>query len=159
MASERGDAESRSHAGDLGHSYRLLYVADARLSVGNHRADDRELEPDRPTMKAMKLAGNVNEAAVVQRGQLLCRVRVEDRSVAFDSRDGKRSRCWDSLGSSIDRGAWTSSSFRTISRRAFLFSFCRTAPTCRQPRWPLVAATANTNVARSAFYPQLSSRR
>lgn len=48
MASERGDAESRSHAGDLGHSYRLLYVADARPSVGNHRADDRELEPDRP---------------------------------------------------------------------------------------------------------------
>lgn len=27
---------------------RLLYVADARPSVGNHRADDRELESDRP---------------------------------------------------------------------------------------------------------------
>ena len=51
LNSKRGakaDAESRSHAGDLGHSYRLLYVADARPSVGNHRADDRELEPDRP---------------------------------------------------------------------------------------------------------------
>lgn len=106
----------------------------------------------------MKLAGNVNEAAVVQseanyyavcasKTDLLRSIRETENALSLllgqpraAYRPGRVGRA---AASGRFLGGRSRSAFVEPSRRA----------SCRDG---LVAATANTNVARSAFYPQLS---
>ena len=109
-------------------------------------------------MKAMKLAGNVNEAAVVQSEANYYAVCASKTDLLRSIRETENalSLLQGQPGQHIDRGAWDEQQLPDDFSAGVPVQLLSNRPDVQAAEMALVAATANTNVARSAFYPQLS---
>ena len=136
--------------------YYTLLMLDRQLEITEQTIENWSLTVR--MMKAMKLAGNVNEAAVVQSEANYYAVCASKTDLLRSIRETENalSLLLGQPGQHIDRGAWDEQQLPDDFSAGVPVQLLSNRPDVQAAEMALVAATANTNVARSAFYPQLS---
>ena len=136
--------------------YYTLLMLDRQLAVSEETA--RLWRESVETMKAMKYAGLVNEAAIAQSEAQSYQIEASLPSLRRQIRETENALCLilQEAPGPIDRGSLEEQMLPTELQAGVPLQLLSNRPDVKSAEMALAGAFYNTNLARSAFYPSLT---
>lgn len=140
----------------IANGYYTLLMLDRQLEITEQTAINWEQSVE--TMKALKQAGRVNEAAVVQSeaNSYAVKASLPDFRKQIRETENALSLLLGQPGQAIERGKITTQEFPDKLSAGIPIQLLSNRPDVKQAEMALAGAFANTNTARAAFYPQIT---
>lgn len=140
----------------IANGYYTLLMLDRQLEISEKTAASWKQSVE--TMKALKQAGNVNEAAVVQSeaNSYAVSASLPDLRLQIRETENALSLLLGQPAQSIARGKITEQELPGKISAGVPIQLLSNRPDVKQAEMALSGAFSNTNVARAAFYPQLT---
>ena len=139
----------------IANSYYTLLMLDRQLAISEMTAQNWKENVE--TMKAMKLAGRVNEAAVVQAeaNSYMINATLPDLRRQIRETENALSTLLGEVPQAIKRSTFDAQMLPTELKAGVPVQLLSNRPDVKSAEMSLAGTFYNTNVARSAFYPNL----
>jgi len=137
-------------------TYYTLLVLDKQLEITQQTSEVWEKQVE--TMKSMKIAGMVSEAAIAQSEAASTSVKISVLAIKDQIREVENAICLllNETPRTIERGTLDEQTIPAIMEVGVPSTLLANRPDVRIAEYSLASAYYNTNVARSQFYPSIT---